>query len=164
MAARAAMTGSPPGPITPGTCLPWLTVPNPTVGSLLASVLMHPPPNPASSASVVAVRFIDLPPAVGGPKIRFSAICSRQINFRLRQPRNFGQTRNNRQGRPEPPDFQFLRETIECFLPASHVLNWQFKGRLIPQLPSRYIGIVRIASEWVWATLSRLSRRTARCL
>ena len=62
------MTGSPPGPITPGTCLPWLTVPNPTVGSLLASVLMHPPPNPASSANVVAVRFIDLPPAVGGPK------------------------------------------------------------------------------------------------
>ena len=51
-----------------------VTVPNPPgVLACLAfgpSVLMHPPPKPASSANVVAVRFMISPSGGSGPKGR----------------------------------------------------------------------------------------------
>ncbi len=94
-APRAAMIGSPFGPITPGTCWPRLTVPNPPTGSFFAlSVLAHPPPKPAKSANVAAVRFI-FPPS-GRAQLRFPAIHSRQTEFRQFPTWNFGQRRNNR--------------------------------------------------------------------
>src|SRR5436309_3292753 len=63
--AGTTATGSPPGPCTPGMVMGRVTVPyppdSPALRPVTASGVAHPPPNPASSASVVAVRFIGPP-------------------------------------------------------------------------------------------------------
>ncbi len=111
--ARAAITGSPPGPTTPGTTCPRLTVPYPPIcGVRDASVLTHPPPNPANNANVVAVRFM-VSPAVHPPDNCQNPHnrCS-QNAFRLRPHRNFAQNR--------------------CRSASSHPLHRFFSRRSVP--------------------------------
>src|SRR5579883_1437654 len=65
---RAAIIGSPSGPCRVPTSFPRVTVPNPPLDGcafwVCAVGLTQPPPNPASSTNVVAVRFISPPDRV----------------------------------------------------------------------------------------------------
>src|SRR5262245_19424648 len=88
------MTGSPPGPCKPSTCLPRVTVPNPPLpgycvvvgGGVWDEGFMHPPPpSPAKSTNVVAVRFIS--PPVESPRfVRFSKDFDYGIPRTLHKP------------------------------------------------------------------------------